>query len=92
MKNDLIKKLEILEEVDDVYFDVTDNDIGITFNDFGGFDKNWCEKDREYTEPDLVKEVQDFLENNCLSKEGDFYYYYYFEDFEVQVGYSSYDI
>lgn len=52
----------------------------ITIDDFEGFDE------------DSVRALIDLLEKYCIYGDSDFYSYYYFEEFDVQLGYSSYDI
>jgi hypothetical protein len=46
---------------------------------------------REY-DVDAVRALIDWLEEHCISEDGDFYSCYHFEEFDVQLGYSSYDI
>ena len=66
-------------------------ELVITIDDFEGFDEDWSEIMREY-DIDAVHDLIDWLEEHCISEDGDFYSYYYFEEFDVQLGYSSYDI
>jgi hypothetical protein len=66
-------------------------ELVITINDFEGFDDDWSEIMRDY-DGEAEETLIDWLEEHCISGDGDFYYYYYFEDFNVQLGYSSYDI
>lgn len=78
---------------DDVSFaKVGESDYDLTFNDFAGFDKHWNELEREYDNEDAVDVLEDWLDEHCTSKVGDFYVDYIFPGFVVQVGYSSYDI
>ena len=65
--------------------------LEITVYDFEGFDEDWSEIMRDY-DVDAVQNLIDWLEEHCISKDDDFYSYYYFEDFDVELGYSSYDI
>lgn len=92
-----MKKLELLERLEEDFNQFSDLDIMetknkvlITINDFEGFDENWEEIDREvnFNEEDFY----DFLEENCISHEANFYNTYVFEDCQVEVGYASYDI
>ena len=76
----------------DSYYDVTDNHIDLTIDDFDGFDEDWNEIDREFVDEDLVDEVLEWLEENADYVDGDFYRYYYFGEIVVEVGYSSFDI
>lgn len=77
---------------EDSWYDVDDNRINLTINDFEGFDDNWSEMDRELVDAKAVEEVLDWLEENADSSEGDFYEYYHFGDIVVEVGYTSFDI
>lgn len=47
---------------------------------------------RDYDNPVEVEYLENWLENNCIKKEEDFYATYFFKDFSVQVDYASYDI
>ena len=77
---------------EDSWYDVDDNRINLTINDFEGFDDNWSEIDREFVDAKAVEEVLDWLEENADSSEGDFYEYYHFGDIVVEVSYTSFDI
>ena len=92
MLQTIINKLNQLGADVEYFFDKEEQCLYITFNDFDGFDEDWSEVMREYDNPDLVGEVIDFLDEHCLSQEGDFYHYYNFGDFVAQVGYTSFDI
>ena len=76
----------------DSWYDVTDNHIDLTINDFEGFDEHWSEVDRELVDEDAVDEVLEWLEENADFSEGDLYEYYYFGEIIVEVGYTSFDI
>lgn len=86
----LIAALEALGQ--DVTFDCTDEEITVTIQDFGGFDRHWCEIERELDDEDAVDAFLEMLEEKSLSWIGDFYKYYTFEGFSVCVGYASFDI
>ena len=92
MKEKLMEMVKELEKVDDVIVNEYNNEIHLDFNDFDGFDEDWEEIDRDYVNFDLVEKVQDFLKNNCLSCDNDYYTTYNFDTFNVVVGYTSYDI
>lgn len=97
MRDTILKMLEELgadvSYTDWTSLEVEDNTyISVYFNDFDGFDEDWSEIDREYDDPSKVEKMLNFLEENCSSKEDDFYTRYYFDGFYVKVGYSSYDI
>jgi hypothetical protein len=66
-------------------------ELEITVDDFEGFDEDWSEIMREY-DVDAVRALIDWLEEHCISEDGDLYYEFHFEDFDVQLGYSSFDI
>lgn len=76
----------------DVYFYQESNQFYITFQDFLGFNDDWEEEMRDYDNPTEVAYLENWLENNCIKKEEDFYTIYFFKDFSVQVDYASYDI
>ncbi len=76
----------------DSWYDVNGNHIDLTISDFGGFDENWTEVDRELVNEDLVDEVLEWLEENADCVNGDFYHCYHFGDIVVKVGYTSFDI
>lgn len=78
---------------EDVLFaQVGENNYDLTYNDFDGFDEHWNEIEREYDNEDAVDALEDWMNEHCTSKVGDFYVDYIFPGFTVQVGYSSYDI
>ena len=77
---------------EDSWYDVDDNRINLTINDFEGFDDDWSEIDREFVDAKAVEEVLDWLEENADSACGDSYEYYHFGDIVVEVGYTSFDI
>ena len=80
-----------LEETGDVMVDLYGTDLHLTVNDFEGFDEEWDEVFREYDE-DAVDALLDTLEEEALFSEGDYYRCHHFEEFTVQVGYTSFDI
>ena len=86
----IIAKLEEISE--DSWYDITDNHIDLTIDDFEGFDEDWSEKDREFVDPKAVDEVLEWLEDNADYIDDDFYHYYHFGDIVVELGYSSFDI
>ena len=89
--------IAMLEKMDkDVSYDLFDYEkegkvLHITVEDCEGFDEDWCEIMREY-DVDAVRELTDWLDAHCVTKEAPYSVYYYFEGFEVHFGYSSYDI
>ena len=76
----------------DVDFRQESNQFYITFQDFLGFTDDREEEMRDYDNPTEVACLENWLENNCIKKEEDFYTIYFFKDFSVQVDYASYDI
>lgn len=90
MKNIILGMLKELGA--DVCYNDFEDTISVDFNDFAGFDENYSEIDREYTNPQLVNAMISFLETRCDYIEGDLYTTYHFIDFTVVVGYTSYDI
>ena len=66
-------------------------ELVITIDDFEGFDDDWSEVMRDYDE-EAEGTLIEWLEEHCISEEGDLYSYYHFEDFDVQLGYTSFDI
>lgn len=89
MKELVLKKLEELG--DDVWVDVSDDEINVIVNDFEGFDEYWSEIHRDY-DVDAVGAFVEWLEEHCLESYGDLYDYYEFDGFVVEVGYRSFDI
>lgn len=86
----IIAKLDQISE--DSWYDITDNRIDLTIEDFEGFDEDWSEKDREFVDPKAVDEVLEWLAKNADYIDDDFYHYYHFGDIVVKLGYSSFDI
>jgi hypothetical protein len=86
--------IAMLEEMtDDVDYYVRHNgaELVITVEDFEGFDDDWSEVMRDY-DGEAVERLIEWLEEHCISEEGDLYSYYHFEGFDVQLGYTSFDI
>lgn len=86
----IITQLDRISE--DSWYDVNDNRIDLTINDFEGFDEHWREIDREFVDEDAVGEVLKWLEENADCIDGYLYRYYHFGEIVVEVGYTSYDI
>lgn len=76
----------------DIDFYTVNNTIYITIDDFSGFDDDWNEIMRDYDNPDAVNALLNWLDNNCISQTGDLYTFYSFNDFKVELGYTSFDI
>ena len=77
---------------DDVYFEIEQNTIYLTVDDFCGFDKDWNEIMRDYSHPEEVNTLLEWLGNNCISKTDDLYVVYSFNGFTVKLGFTSFDI
>lgn len=91
MMETIIKMLEAMNEDVDYMVLSEGTMLHVTINDFEGFDENWSEIMRDYDE-EAVDGLIEWLEEHCVSTDGDLYSYYEFEGFTVQLGYSSYDI
>ena len=76
----------------DVDFLQESNQLYITFQDFLGFTDDCEEEMRDYDNPAAVAYLENWLGNNCIKKEEDFYTIYFFKDFSVHVGYLSYNV
>lgn len=81
--------IEELEKVNDIIIERDENEIDITINDFDGFDDNWRELDREFVKPEMVDELEKFLDEVC---DGDYYLYGEAFGYEICVGSTSMDI
>lgn len=69
-----------------------DGTLDVTLQDFEGFDDDWEEIEREYDDEEAVNIFLKMLERECVSQEGDFYVTYHFDNFDVVIGYASFDI
>ena len=87
----MLTAIEALGE-DASLWEYSDGTLGVTIEDFEGFDDDWSEVDREYDDEEAVDAFLEMLEAECSSQEGDFYVVYHFEDFDVRLGYASFDI
>ena len=76
----------------DAFYEVIENHIDLTIDDFEGFDEDWSEIFRDFVDEKAVNEVLEWLEKNADYVENDYYYCYHFGDIVVEVGYTSYDI
>lgn len=89
MKELVLEKLEKLGA--DVSYKVKGSEIEVKVLDFIGYDDDWSEIYRDYDD-DAVEEFEEWLEENCISCQCDYYQYYKFDGFNVEVAYSSMDI
>ena len=76
----------------DASYEVDNNTINLTIDDFGGFDENWCEIEREFTNEQAIDEVLEWLEQNADEVEGDYCRCYRFGEIEVELAYASMEI
>ena len=90
MKNIIIEKINNLGA--DASYSEYNNCVEICLNDFVGFDEDWSEISRDYDNPSAVAELLEFLSNNAKEVKEEFYTFYNFDDFNVVVGYASFDI
>ena len=67
-------------------------EIKLTIEDFGGFDENWCEKDRDFEDPKGVEGVLEWLESKADSIDDEWCTEYHIGDITVRVDYTSYSI
>lgn len=93
----VIEMLTAMQAVGDAEYRVRETAQGVmlydvTMCDFEGFDDEWCEVEREYTDEDMVDAFFEALEEQAVRTEGDYYTTYYFDGYAVRVGFESYDI
>ena len=89
MKNIILNKVKELES-DIITFDYEDS-ISLTIDDCEGFDEDWNVIDRQLDNPNGVDRLLEFLTNTCKSVVSDFYTTFHYDNFDVIVGYSSFD-
>ena len=70
----------------------SDGGYELTLEDFEGFDDDWNEVEREYDNEEAVDALLKWLEANCIDKTERLYIHYVFPDFQVALGYASFDI
>ena len=66
--------------------------LDVTIENFDGYDENWSEIDRAYDDEEAVGAFIEMLDRECISCEGNYYTIYHFDDFDVRLGYASFDI
>ena len=77
----------------DVSFEIEQNTIYLTVDDFDDFDEDGNVLIRDYDHPEGVGALLDWLDNNCISKIDDFYDpVYSFNGFTVRLGFTSLNI
>lgn len=77
---------------DDAFVYGTADMLHITLCDFGGFDAEWNEIDREYDNPEAVATLLAMLQNEAIEIATNLYTTYRLNGFSVQLGYESFDI
>ena len=91
MLKELMKMVKALEKVGDIEFDDWGNVYDITFCDFEDYDENGNLIMREYENKEGVRELQDWLEKNCVSRKGNYIVTYEFDNFDVEMSFTSFD-
>lgn len=86
MKDTILNKVKELGN--DIMMFTYDDTIDLTIDDLECFDEDLLVVENS----NKVDEFLEFLSNTCKSMKQDFYTTYYYDDFEVIVGYSSFDI
>lgn len=89
MEEMMVKMLVALQAGEDVRYSHRGDVYYVTVEDFEGFDDDWCEIYRDYSDAALVDEFECWLEEQASSEED---YCYHFDGFSVQLSYSSWDI
>lgn len=86
--------LKITKELgNDIILGIHGNHIEIEVNDFEEFDDDYGEIYREIENPILLHYLIDRLESTCLSRfDTVLYTTYVFKDFDVSLGFTSYNI
>lgn len=64
----------------------------LTLEDFDGFDEDWHEIEREFENDEAVDALLAWLNANCTERDANLYVRYTFPDFQVTVGYASFNI
>lgn len=88
----LLKMLEESKNLGDVDYYTYENELNIDFNDFDGFDDEWNEIDREYTNENLVNQILNYIEANAVLVKDSLYQTYKLNDKTIVIGYTSFDI
>lgn len=89
---ELLKMLEESKNLGDVDYYTYENELNIDFNDFDGFDDEWNEIDREYTNENLVNQILNYIETNATLVKDSLYQTYQLDDKIIVIGYTSFDI
>ena len=70
----------------------SDGTYALTLEDFDGFDDDWNEVEREYENEEAVDALLEWLEANYTERKSNLYIHYVFPDFQLTLGYASFDI
>lgn len=89
---EMVQAIQALGDDAEFDFDEEEACFFVTFQDFEGFDVDWSEIMRKFDDVEAVFAFEDMLEEQCISYEGDYYVYYHFDEFDVRIGYASFDI
>ena len=89
---ELLKMLEESKNLGDVDYYIYENELNIDFNDFDGFDDEWNEVEREYTNENLVNKILNYIETNATLIKDSLYQTYQLDDKTIVIGYTSFDI
>ena len=89
---ELLKMLEESKNLGDVDYYTYENELNIDFNDFDGFDDEWNEVEREYTNENLVNKILNYIETNATLIKDSLYQTYQLDDKTIVIGYTSFDV
>ena len=89
---ELLKMLEESKNLGDVDYYTYENELNIDFNDFDGFDDEWNEVEREYTNENLVNKILNYIETNATLIKDSLYKTYQLDDKTIVIGYTSFDV
>ena len=77
---ELLEMLEESKNLGDVDYYTYENELNIDFNDFDGFDDEWNEVEREYTNENLVNKILNYIETNATLIKDSLYQTYQLND------------
>ncbi len=71
-----------------------DNFAEFTFDDFIGFDDDWCEEYRDFTDEEAIDNFLAYLDEHAISAPSrcGMYPEWTFDGFVIRIAYTSYDI
>ena len=87
--SEIVSRASEILSSDDYSISVSGKDVWITFEDFVGFDENWCEKFRKITDEDAIDEFEEWVASNCVKN---CHRVYEFDGCVVHISWSSEDI